>query len=142
MVFVFMLGCKATILRWEPQALLGMRCVQMPGRGTRCRALYKNISWAPMYLPGLASTQRGGCCSGVLRPHKRKEGKIKWMNYMDMHAVGWMDFSMCPLCVKPFLVCHNIMCGRDEFLNHVLLSQKLGHTLLSYFNIITYFFIQ
>lgn len=58
---------------------------------------------------------------------------------MDTHAVV-EGIILCVLFVSNLLsVCHSIMCDRDKFLNHVLLSQKRQHMLLSqevYFSII------
>jgi len=76
-VFVLGLGCKATILRWEPQAVLGRRNVcKWLGEGAGCRSLIKKISQASVCVPGLAFSKLGGCCSdGFYVPTKRKEGK-------------------------------------------------------------------
>lgn len=63
------------------------------------------------------------------------------MNYIDNHAVVEGIF-LCVLFVSNFFLCHTIMCGRDDFLYHILLSQKLGHMLLSCFNVTIYFIIQ
>lgn len=32
----------------------------------------------------------------------------------------------CPLCVKPFPVCHSIVCRQDEFLNHHPVVSRAG----------------
>lgn len=61
---------------------------------------------------------------------------------MDTHAVV-EEIIPCVLFVSNLLsVCHSIMCDRDKFLNHVLLSQKQQHMLLSYFNAINHFITQ
>lgn len=98
-----------------------------------------------MHVPALAPTKWGGCFSHEFYVPIQREKEKKEYIINELYGCsycGGRDFSMCPLCAKTFLYCHIIMCGRDEFLNHVLLSQKMGHLLLSCFNVTSYFIIQ
>lgn len=87
----------------------------------------------PKKLGGLAPTKWGGCFSHefYVPIHRGRKNENIMNDQYGYSCSRGRDFSMSPLCVKPFLYCHNTICGRDNLWNHVLLPQKLGYRLLS-----------